>query len=1034
MSGPPRAGEAAGRHSVDWRFGGVLACFVLSGFAGLLYQTAWTRQFSFAFGTSSLAVATVLAAYMGGLAAGAALAARFLPRVRRPLLTYGLLEGGVALAALGVPFAVEAAGDLRAAWLGGGPIPSEGGVGAAGFYLFVSFLVLCIPTALMGATLPLLTRHAVHNEAQIGPRIGALYTTNTLGAVAGTLATAFVLLPALGLGGTIRVGVATNALVLLVAWALARGSAPTTEPAPAAEPAVHPIAARGGAFLAIAFGAGVASFTFEVLWTRLLEHVLGGSVFAFATMLASFLVGIALGAAVAARLATSPGRAAAGLAFSQVGAGVLALAAYVMAQGLPELAAGLGEASPLRRLLTLSLYGGAMLLPSALCIGATFPFVVRAIVRGPEDSGGASARVYAWNTLGAIVGSVGAGFVIIPWLGYEGTLRATVLLNVALGAGAALFARPPSRSALAVASASLLALAWVAPSPPWTLLRSRAGGGVEEAADEVLYYGVGRGGTVLLTRRDRIFRLWTNGLPEAGVGMHGQRPGIGLTARWLGALPALRPGGSKHLLVVGLGGGTAVESVPPSVEQVEVIEIEEEVVAANRAIANRRAHDPLADPRVAVRVNDARGALRLTGDRFDAIVSQPSHPWTAGASHLYTREFFELVKSRLEPGGVFVQWIGLGFADEPLLRSLAATLGGSFAHVRAYQPNPAGLLFLASNEPLADRAEEARRIAADAAAFAELGVRGVEDLIALQALDERGVALLGAGAPLIRDDHNLFATRSPFLVRKDAAADSRRVLAEYDPLRGSGEDVDLVSMIRRLATMGQRERAKRLAGRVRGETERIVLSGELHLRAGREHKMVSAWRRALGRDPGLETPRYRLAEHRTLAGEAVEEAFLEPLSAPARAVVRGLALRRDGRWEELAALEPALSRVDYRHAARDGAVALRAEWRLHRDDPALAREALAVVDADAFGWPPARLLLRARAALAAERFDVAISTLHDIIGLSRGRAGRLSEVADGALRVLAAIPRSELADTQRDDLRVALRRLAGTQRSGRSGG
>ena len=208
-----------------------VACFFLSGLAALVYETAWTREFAAVFGSSNLAVATVLAAYMGGLAAGAALAARLAPRLRRPVLVYGLLELGIALSALAIPFAIQGSRALYVNLFGG----SQGIVGAGGaptalFYLVCSFLILLVPTSMMGATLPLLARHAVRSEDEIGRRIGGLYAVNTAGAVGGTLLAAFALIPTLGLRLTIWVAASINALVFLAAWALAR-SAPPLPPA-----------------------------------------------------------------------------------------------------------------------------------------------------------------------------------------------------------------------------------------------------------------------------------------------------------------------------------------------------------------------------------------------------------------------------------------------------------------------------------------------------------------------------------------------------------------------------------------------------------------------------------------------------------------------------------------------------------------------------------------------------------------------------------------------------------------------------------
>ena len=367
------------------RFPLLLLCFLFSGFAALLYETAWTREFAFVFGTSELAVVSVLAAYMGGLAAGAGLAGRLAPRVRRPVLVYGLLELGIAASALAVPTAIRAATVLHDALFGGLPAPpEEGQLASALFYLLCSFAILLAPTALMGATLPLLARFAVRRDEEIGRRIGLLYAINTAGAVAGTACAAFVLLPALGLRATVYCGAAVNALVFGLAALLARG-AEEPEPGPAPDPDAAAAGGGAGWILPLVLLSGVASFSYEVLWTRLLGHVLGGSVYAFATMLASFLTGIAIGSAVAARLATSAERAGRGFALSQLGVAALSLAAFAAIDAIPALARSLGAGG------TGSLAANAaismlVLLPGALCIGATFPFAVRVLAAGSDSA------------------------------------------------------------------------------------------------------------------------------------------------------------------------------------------------------------------------------------------------------------------------------------------------------------------------------------------------------------------------------------------------------------------------------------------------------------------------------------------------------------------------------------------------------------------------------------------------------------------------------------------------------------------------
>jgi spermidine synthase len=922
----------------------LLACFFLSGFAALLYQTAWTREFGAVFGTSELAVATVLAAYMGGLASGAALAGRFGGRVRRPVLVYGLLELGIALAALAVPLAIRAATAVEVALLGGRDLPADaGGLASAVFYLLCAFAILLVPTTFMGATLPLLARHAVRSDREVGPRIGALYAINTTGAIGGTLVCGFVLLPALGLRGTVWVGVALNALVFALAAAVAR-SEPELEVArerardgnDLAVPLAH--AAR---ILPIILLSGAASFSYEVLWTRLLGHVLGGSIYAFATMLASVLVGIAAGGAIGARVATTPARAAHGFAIAQLATAALAFAAFRALDFVPELAARIG-AGGRGSLGANAAIAMAILVPPALAIGATFPFAVRMLARGPADAGSASARVYAWNTIGAIVGSVATGFAVLPALGYAGTLAAACSLNLALAAATALLLAG-GRALLGLSVAGALALAVLAPSEPWRLLlHSPLTGRTADGA--IAHFAVGRAATVLVLRKDGRHDLRTNGLPEASITPKDSRPGFEPVAQWLTALPVAARPAAREMLVVGLGGGLALERVPASIASVDVVELEPEVLRANQRFAAWRDRDPLADPRLHVRTNDARSALLLSGKRYDAIVSQPSHPWGAGASHLYTREFFTLVRDRLTPDGVFVQWIGLSFVDEDLLRSLLATLRSVFPHVRVYRPGPAGVLFLASAAPLDVEANAAAAIAAAREDFAAVGIVSPEDLGAALALDDAGTRALAEGAALSTDDRNVLATRSPKVLGAPLGpAGATKLFAPYEPLIPLPAAFDAGYLVRRIAASGLPERASQVAAAIEDPAQRLEARAALALRAGR-----NAEARRLAQEASAANPLRREAHEIALAaGDADAEAAADAGGdAHARALLRArrAAALAEPDWDTVRAQDAALAAIDPRSALATEATLLRARARLASSDPTQARDGLHILD------------------------------------------------------------------------------------------
>ena len=971
------AGHTA--RSVLW---GVVACFVLSGFAALLYQTAWLRQFSLVFGTSELAVAAVLAAYMGGLAAGAAVAGRFLARVRRPVLVYGVLEGGIAVFALAVPLLLGAASAGYVAVLGGQPEPPDAAtLGQPLFYLAVAFVVLALPTGFMGATLPLLTRHAVKNNRELGPRVALLYATNTAGAVAGTIAAAFLLLPALGLNATVWVGVAVNAAVFGIAVWLSKKAPPVTaeapDPAAAAAPqppgigffesCVAPAFRRGltlqarcselfvsqrGWILALILVSGANAFFYEVLWTRMLSHVMGGSIYAFATMLAAFLTGIALGGGLAGPLARDRERAALAFAATQALIAILSVGVYLwMGPLIPES----------RSTLTMAGMAVAVMLPATVFIGATFPLAVRILAQSGREAGEATARIYAWNTVGAIAGAVLAGFVLIPALGFEGSIKLAVCVNFGLALWAAAFvSRPRYAWSGAAAAALLLVIAAWQPNRPQAVIGSGGFEGMAADVQDELYFAVGRSSTVFMAETLGMFELRTNGLPEASVVVRGAPPILHSQA-WLTAMPVAARPAAESVLVIGFGGGVAVEGVPASVDEIDVIELEQEVINANRMLSGRRANDPLEDPRLNLIVNDARNALRLTDKTWDVIVSQPSHPWTAGASHLFTREFTGLVKDHLNPGGVFLQWMNSEFLDEDLLRTLAATVLDTFENVRVYAATGTVLLFLASDGPLDIERQVLRTgqpLTSDLLHYSYMGLNGADDFIATLALDERGVEAFAGRAPLSTDDRNYMATHSRYLGDGLGAQQLTALLRPHDPLldrsnwihRELGDELNFAYIATRLLANGQVERTARLAETITDLSTRALIAAIGFDYGGDTERAETAVLQALRANPANEDALFQFAARelpdfaRGAASEQARSVAVRLGGAPG-AIFEGWPLGAAQDWPALAALDNELARSNPTDIWYPEAVQLRADWRTKvLDQPQYPFDALRMVD------------------------------------------------------------------------------------------
>jgi predicted membrane-bound spermidine synthase len=749
--------------------------------------------------------------------------------------------------------------------------------------------------------------------------------------------------------------------------------------------------------------------------------VLGGNIQGLATMLASFLLGIAIGSAAASRLARDPVRATHGFAWAQVGTASLSLIAFALANQLPELAHEFG-AGRSGSLTANALIAALALLPGALCVGATFPFAVRLFARHESEAGPAAARVYAWNTMGAISGALASGFVLLTSLNFAGTICLAASLNLFLALATAGLTRPALRIVAGAVATCLVVLVIHPPENPWAVLRYSGLSGSKWEGD-ITYYGVGRSSTVLLFDVGNGWRLVTNGQPESTILRPSPAPDRFMTARWLGMLPALLHPNARSMLMIGLGGGLTIEAVPASIESIHVIELEREVVSAHRALEPLRDYSPIADPRVQVVVNDARGALMLTDARFDAIVSQPSHPWTAGASHLYTREFFSLVSDHLEPGGVFVQWIGIAFVDEPLLRSIVATLLEVFPEIAVFRPVAGSVLFAASNAEIDPMTTSALALAASPSDYSRHGLWRTEDLIAGWSLDLKGARHFSAGADINTDDRNQLATRSAGL--GSAALRNRRlnqILSRFDPLPSRAAELKITYLVRRLATRNELPRAVKLAKSQRDPTQRIT---DLGWAASSEspNRAAARFRAALDRDPTSQSARFGLLAMQRHAVEANDlELFelAEPLEGAASAVVSGWRLAAADEWPALRELEPELASAERLDPAYQDAKRLRVRWRTASDDPALHAEAVEIArELLRDSAIPEDLLLGAEAFAAVNQGESALQLLDSLS--SRRRKTRL---LNAGVELIDSLP-PEVDQVQRAAIRDKLIRWRG---------
>jgi len=703
----------------------ILLIFVLSGVSALIYELVWMRRLTLIFGSTTLAVSTVLAAFMGGLALGSLLLGRVADRrPQRALFTYGLLEVGIALAALLMPLFLRG---TEAVYLRLYPRLE----GSPQIFLIVQFLlvaaVIILPATLMGGTLPLLSKTLVLRQDQIGGRVGALYAANTFGAAAGTALATYLLLPAAGLGRSQLLAALLNlaaggvALTLDGALRLRRpAAAPSPGRAEKARPdRSKPAKARGEALPAnvrvLLLGtalSGFAAMLYEVGWARVLGLVFGSSVYAFGTMVLLFLLGLALGSALFARLRLTLPQTVAAFALAEAG---IAAAGLVAAALIPRMPIVLMRAFPLvqhsfllQHLLQLSL-AGLLIVPAAILFGVAFPAVVAATTASPGGVGRGVGVAAALNTAGTVAGAVLGGFVLIPQLG----LRATILLAAVattVAAVAALVVGPLSfrrgRRTLAVALAVIpILLALLLPSWPRQVLASGAAfyAPVYKTADELraavgrtelLYYKDGVSTTLSVDRAGgyRFYRV--NGKTDAST-----HPGDVANQLLLGHLPMLLHPAPQDVFILGLGTGmTAAAVARHPVRRIDIVDLEPAAREAARhfEMENRRV---LTDPRTRLITADGRAALLARPQRYDVIISDPSDVWIAGVGTLFTREFYRIAASRLRPGGVMVQWLHTHVLPPEQMKLIVATFRGVFPHASLWRPNRGDIILLGSTQP-----------------------------------------------------------------------------------------------------------------------------------------------------------------------------------------------------------------------------------------------------------------------------------------------------------------------------------------------
>ena len=733
-----------------------------SGAAGLAYELLWMRLLALVFGVSSFAVVTVLAVFMGGLALGSALFGRLINRGGRPLQWYAAMEAGIGALGLASPFLIEATSHAYITAY----VTLEGAEALSVAIKFVlASAVLLPPTILMGGTIPVLSRLVVEHAGHVGWRVGAIYAFNTLGAVTGCFLTGFVALAALGVSATLQWAVVLNLAAAFGALALDRLRAsgpevPSPLPDSSREALAAPIVPSDRVVRLVTWtyaATGFAALCYEVVWTRLLVYVLGQTTYAFTTMLTTFLFGVALGSFIFARLADRSRDPVRLFAVTQCAGAVAAIGVMPSIEHLmafsPYTAAGYSVQPWWSSIGPKFLAAGATMLVPTLLLGGAFPIVSRIVVGRLDTIGGSIGRVYALNTLGAILGSVVAGFLLVPLFGVRLTLSVVTCVSFALGVFLFAYSRSWKRrslrwAALGASAAFFLLNVGVSTRTPLILSTARIARALQ--GFEVLYAKEGLDASLAVVQRraDGIKELNINGANTAFTAYEDIQVHL-----LLGHLPMLFHPNPQKALIVGFGfGSTARAMLCYDPERVDCVElVRDEIETASLFFEQNRG--VLDDPRLRLLIGDGRNHIFATQETYDAISFNAVHP--RFSSSLYSEDFYRLCKERLSPNGTVCAWLATNAMTPDEYKMLVRTFVRVFPHATLWWVNPGHTVLVATGHPLALDIDVFRgRLAAPAVRqhLAEVNLEAPEVLLGMLLLNETDLASYTRGDLLHTDD------------------------------------------------------------------------------------------------------------------------------------------------------------------------------------------------------------------------------------------------------------------------------------------
>src|SRR5215470_4342946 len=738
----------------------LLVMFIGSGCSALIYEVVWFQLLELVIGVSTVSLGILLGTFMGGMCLGSLLFPRLVSRKLHPLRVYALMELGIGVIGLALLFGMPLINNVYT---------SVAGEGLAGMVLRGIIATICLlpPTLLMGATLP-----AISRWVETTPRgvswLGFFYGGNIGGAVIGSLLAGFYLMRVFDISITTFVAFALNVAVALLSFVVSKSTsyaASESSSETAIASSAWPI------YVSIALS-GLTALACEVLWTRTLSLLYGATVYTFSLIVAVFLVGLGIGSTVGSSLSHQMKRPRVALGWCQLLlCAAMAWAAYMLTESIPWWPVDPSIASTPVFTLQLDLVRSLwVVLPAAILWGASFPLALAAVASRGQDPARLVGGVYAANTVGAIVGSLGASLVLITWIGSQHSQQVLIVisaLSALFASGATAFGAESGLrlskyslavSLLIVAGYTELLIAVVHPLPARLVEYGRFAT-VRGASNKTVYVGEGLTASVAVSDLPDGIRNYHN----AGKVQASSDPADMRLQRMLGHLTTLVVDNPRRVLVIGCGAGVTAGavSIEPRLQQETIAEIEPlvpKVVSTYFADYN---FDVIRNPKVRVQVDDGRHFLLTTKEKFDGITSDPLDPWVKGAAALYTREFFEIAKQHLNPGGVVTQFVQLYESNEEAVKSEIATFLEAFPNgmVFANTINGQGydVVLLGQVEPTkidVDKIQErltSPEYARMAQSLREIGIYSARDLMATYAGNAKDLKPWTDTASLNRD-------------------------------------------------------------------------------------------------------------------------------------------------------------------------------------------------------------------------------------------------------------------------------------------